>query len=170
MKSNRLIVFMACVVALSIGCQSPSAEQSWSKATEDMLVCSQLQRLLRCPLLAGQGGALKVMAIGEIKNDTTLVSNNNIEFMKAMIASKLTECGLVIISTVENGRASLSQGGQAIAPTLKLHGKLTQRDFRKEDGRMQREFTLELSIVDLASGIQMWTSKCTAGIVDGGKI
>ena len=34
---------------------------------------------------------------------------------------------------------------------------------------MQREFTLELSVIDLASGIQMWNSKCEAGIAEGVK-
>ena len=168
MKSSRLIVFVACVAALCIGCRSQLAEQSWSKATEDMLVRKQLQGLLRSPLLAEQRGALKVMAIGEIKNDTTLVGNDNIEFMKSAIASELTSSGMVMISTAGKGRASLPQGEKAVAPTIMLQGKLTQRDFRKEDGRMQREFTLDLSIVDLASGSQIWRSKSVAAIADGG--
>ena len=104
------------------------------------------------------------MAIGKIQNDTMSVGNDNIEFMKSQIASELTNSGLVMISTA-NGRAYSPQGEKAVAPTLMLHGRLVQRDFRREDGQKQREFTLVLSIVDLASGIQVWTGKSAVGIV-----
>ena len=170
MRINNLIFSAVCVAALCVGCQSQSAEQSWSKATEDVLVQQQLQKIVRCPVLLGGQGKRHVMAIGEIKNDTALVGNDNIEFMKSQIASELTNSGLVMIPTAGNGRTSLPQGEKAVGPTLMLQGKLTQRDFRKEDGRRQREFTLELSIVDLASGIRIWNGKSVAGIVDGGKI
>ena len=109
------------------------------------------------------------MAIGEIKNDTVLVSKDDIEFMKSEIASELTNSGVVMISTVGEGRNAPQKGRNAIAPTLKLFGKLTQRDSRNKDGGFQREFVLELSIVELASGIQIWKDKSSACIVVGGK-
>jgi len=155
MKINSLLVFTACLAALCVGCQSRLAEQSWSKDMETMLVQQQLEKIMRSQRLSGS--APHVMAIGEIKNDTTLVSNDNIEFMKAMIASELTNSGLVMISTNVGGAAK--RDGKVLAPSLVLYGKLIQRDFRKEDGRLQREFTLELSIVDLASGTHIWNGK-----------
>ena len=110
------------------------------------------------------------MAIGEIQNDTTLVGNDNIEFMKSQIASELTNCGVVMISTAENGRNAPPKGRNAIAPTLKLFGKLTQRDSRDKEGSLQHEFAFELSIVELASGRQIWSSKNVAVIRDNGRI
>lgn len=167
MKNKAMIFFAACVAALCVGCQSRPAGGAWSKATEDMLVFSQMSRILRCPLLFSEHGELHVMAIGEIQNDTTLIGNDNIEFMKAEIASELTNLGVVMISTAENGR---TQGGNAIAPTLKMYGKLTQRDFRDKEGRLQHEFAFELSIVELATGRRIWNGKSVACIVDDGKI
>ena len=170
MKHNSLIALIACIAVLCAGCRSAPVEGSWSKATEEMLVRQQLERIVRCPLLSLKQGKLHVMAIGEIKNDTTLVGNDNIEFMKAQIASALTNCGVVMISTAENGRNAPSKGRNAIAPTLKLSGKLTQRDSCDKEGCLQHEFALELSIVELASGRQIWSYKNVAVIRDNAKI
>lgn len=169
MRINNLIFSVVCVAALCVGCQSPPSGGAWSKATEDMLVSEQLRKLHRCPLFV-ERSTLHVMAIGEIKNDTALVSDDSIESMKATIASKLANSGVVMISMVGSGRVSLPQGEKAVAPTLMLHGKLTQRDFRKEDGRRHCEFTLELSIVELATGIRIWSNKSVVAILDNGEV
>ncbi len=170
MRINNLIFPAVCVAALCVGCQSAPAVGVWSKAMEDMLVQQQLQRIVQCPFLFLGQGRLHVMAIGEIQNDTALISNDNIEFMKAEIASELTNIGVVMISTAENGRASLSQGGKVIAPTLKLYGKLTQRDFRDKEGRLRHEFAFELSIVELATGVRRWSGKNVVVILDNGEV
>lgn len=165
---SSVILCATCVAALCVGCQSTTADGAWSKDLEDMLVQRQLQELVRSPFFSKRR-TLHVMAIGEIKNDTVLVSKDDIEFMKSEIASELTNSGVVMISTVGEGRTPLPHGEKAIAPTLRMYGKLTQRDSRRKDGGLQREFDLELSIVDLASGIQIWKGKSSAGIVVGGK-
>lgn len=170
MKHNSLVALIACIAALCVGCQTTPVEGPWSKATEEMLVHGQLERIVRCPLLFLEQGKMHVMAIGEIKNETTLVSNDNVEFMKATIASELTNLGVVMISTAENGRNAPPKGRNAIAPTLKLFGKLTQRDSRDKEGSLQHEFAFELSIVELASGRQIWSSKNVAVIRDNGRI
>ena len=165
---SNMILCATCVAFLFTGCRSAPTEGAWSKATEDVLVQQQLQKIVRCPVLFGGQGKRHVMAIGEIQNDTTLVGNDNIEFMKSQIASELTNCGVVMISTAENGRTSPPQAKNAITPTLKLNGKLTQRDSLMKDGRRQREFTLELSIVELASGKRIWHGKSVVcGVCDG---
>ena len=165
MKHNSLVALIACIAALCVGCQTTPVEGPWSKATEEMLVHEQLERIVRCPLLFLEQGKMHVMVIGEIKNDTTLVNNDNIEFMKSQIASKLTDSGMVMISTAENGRNTPPKGRNAIAPTLKLYGKLTQRDSRDKEGSLQHAFALELSIVELASGRRIWSFRNVVGIL-----
>ena len=167
---NNMILCATCVAVLFTGCRSASADRAWLKATEDELVHQQLQKILRCPFLFSTAGKLHVMAIGDIQNDTTLVGNDNIEFMKSQITSELTNCGVVMISTAGNGRTSPPQAKNAIAPTLKLHGKLTQRDSPMKDGRIRCEFTFELSIVDLANGNRIWYGKSVVGIVCDSRI
>ncbi len=168
MKINSVIVSAVCAAVLFAGCQSQSARQSWSKDVETALVHRQLERILRCPFLGGDGGKLKVMSIGEIENETTEVSNDNIEFMKSMIASELTNSGVVLISTAVGGAAA-ERAGKAVAPSLLLRGKLTQRDSADADGRRQCEFIFELSIADVASGKRLWTNRNVIDVRNDGK-
>lgn len=169
-SAHGIIVCAVCAAGLLVGCQSASIDGAWSKNMETQLVHQQLQKIVRCPFLFSEQGKLHVMAIGEIENNTTLVGNDNIEFMKAQIASKLTNSGVVMISTAENGRISPPHGGNAIAPTLKLNGKLTQRDSRDKEGRLQHEFALELSIIELATGVRRWSYRSVVAILDNGRI
>lgn len=165
--SNR-IAFVACASVLLAGCQSELPASAWSKATEDMLVRQQLQKLVLCPFFSGRRTS-HVMSIGDIKNDTTLVADDNIAFIKSQIVSELTNSGVVMVSTAKDGRIDPSNGGNAVAPTLRLYGKLIQRDSRNSNRDLQHEFILELSIVDLATGIRIWSNKSVAGILERGK-
>ena len=66
----------------------------------------------------------------------------------------------------EEGRGLvISPEGKVVAPTLTLYGKLTQRDSRDKEGRLKREFILELSIVEISTGSRIWNGKSVAGVL-----
>ena len=164
MKLNRLIVHVVYMAALVAGCQSAATDGAWSRATEDMLVQRQLEKIFKSQCLSAK--APQVMSIGKIKNDTFLVGNDNIQFMRSQIASALADSGLVMISTAFGGdgkEVSLPQDGKVIAPTLTLYGKLTQRDSREKDGKPLHEFILELSIVEISTSRRIWYGKSAVG-------
>ena len=166
MKFNGLIALITYFAALMAGCQSAATDGAWSKATEDMLVQRQLEKIFKSQCLSAK--APQVMSIGEIKNDTFLVGNDSIDSMKSKIVSGLANSRLVLISTAfgeGKGQSSSQQGGNAIAPTLTLYGKLTQRDSRDKEGRLRREFILELSIVEISTGRRIWNGKSMVGVL-----
>ena len=66
----------------------------------------------------------------------------------------------------EEGRGLvISPEGKVVAPTLTLYGKLTQRDSRDKEGRLKREFILELSIVEISTGSRIWNGKSVAVVL-----
>lgn len=158
MKNSVVIVSMVCMAVLCVGCHSTSAEPAVS--IDDAvagLVPPLVQNALASRCFASEKPP--VMAVGRIKNDTMMISGS-LDLIGSQMVEMFSDSGRVVISSAfaggRNEKDSLATSGQIAAPSLVLHGQLTQRTSRREDGGTQLEFTLALSIVDLASGSQLW--------------
>jgi len=151
----------ACLVAFCAGCRTNQAdERQFVKAMMVDFASSMVQKMMSCPCF--RGGKPPFMAMGQIRNDTSLVGLDDMATLTSLISKELADSGTVRI--LPSGE--FPTGGQK--PDLVLQGKLVQRDSLREDGRRQRDFTFELSIVDLASGMQVWRGKKVVGMLEDG--
>lgn len=167
MKNSVVIVSMVCMAVLCVGCHSTSAEPAVSIDDAVVgLVPPLVQNALASRCFASEKPP--VMAVGRIKNDTMMIRGGSLDLMGSQMVEMFSDSGRVVISSAfaggRNEKDSLATSGQIAAPSLVLHGKLTQRTSRREDGGTQLEFTLALSIVDLASGSQLWRGSRSACI------
>ena len=170
---SNVALCTTCVAVLCVGCQSTPAEPAVS--IDDAvagLVPPLVQEALASPCFAG--GKPPVMALGRLKNDTMSISGGSLGLMESQMAELFSESGRVVISSAFRGvpkeRIPIPTDMKQLAPSLVLHGKLTQRNSSQKDGRMQLEYFLELSIKDLATGNQMWHGRRSVEfLVDGKK-
>lgn len=156
---GKMVLCATCVAVLCVGCQSTPAESAVSIDDAVVGLVPQLvQEALASPCFAG--GKPPVMAVGHIKNDTMMIRGGSLDLMSSQMVEMFSNSGRVVFSSAfageRNEKDSLANSGQIVAPSLVLHGKLTQRTSRRKDGGTQLEFSLALSIVDLASGSQLW--------------
>ncbi len=169
---GNVVLCVTCVAVLCVGCQSKPAAPA--AAIDDAvvgLVSPLVQEALASPCFAG--GKPPVMALGQLKNDTMSIRGGSIDLMESQMVELFSESGRVVISSAFRGvtkeRIPVPTDTNLLAPSLVLHGKLTQRNSLKEDGRRQCEFFLTLSICDLATGNKLWQGQRSAGFLFDGK-
>ncbi len=172
MKINSLTAFALCVAALCVGCQSRSSEPAVS--IDDAvagLVPQLVQSALASPCFTG--GNRPVMALGRIQNDTMSIRGRTFDLMVAQIVELFSASGQVVISSAlgsaEDERIPVATDSKMLVPSLVLYGELAQRNSSREDGRMQREFYLALSIHELATGNQLWRGRRNVVFLVDGK-
>ena len=156
---SSVVLCATCVAVLCVGCQSTPAEPAVS--IDDAvagLVPQLVQEALASPCFAG--GKRPVMALGRLKNDTMSIRGGTLDLMELQMCKLFSESGRVVISSAFGGVPkegnSVSTDMKLQAPSLVLHGKLTQRTSSQKDGRRLCEYFLLLSIHDIAAGTQMW--------------
>lgn len=156
---SNMVLCATCVAVLCVGCQSTPTESAVSIDDAVVGLVPQLvQEALASPCFAG--GKRPVMALGRLKNDTMSIRGGTLDLMTSQIGELFSKSGRVVMSSafgdVSKEGISAPTDMKLLAPTLVLHGKLTQRNSSRQDGRIQREFFLMLSIHDLATGNQVW--------------
>ena len=153
MKIIRVIACAACLIADIVGCQSASNKRSISMYMEDSL--SRILPTLLESAVSDSGLTCKapfIMRQGRIKNETTSISNECVEKIASQFAAGLSSSGLVRFVPSDGSM----QDGRLLAPTAAWVGKLLQKDGTAKDGRSWHEFTLTISIVDIATGERLW--------------
>ena len=169
---SSVVLCATCVAALCVGCQSTPAESAVSIDDAVVGLVPQLvQEALASPCFAG--GKRPVMALGRLKNDTMSIRGGTLDLMESQMGELFFESGRVVISSAFRGVPKegipVPTDMKLLAPSLVLHGKLTQRSSSQKDGRMQLEYFLELSIHDIATGTQMWHGRRSVGFLVDGK-
>ena len=153
MKIVRVVAYAACVIAGVVGCQSASNKRSISMCMEDSMsriLPTLLESAVSDPALTRKDPF--IMRQGGIKNETTLISNECVEKLASQFAAGLSSSGLARFVPSD----SSVQGDRPLAPTAAWVGKLVQKDGTAKDGRSWHEFTLTISIVDIATGERLW--------------
>lgn len=165
MKLNNLKIIITCTAVLLAGCASSS--KIITPSVDDAvlgLAQTLVQRALGSPCLAGD--KRPVLAIGRIQNETMSIRGGSFEMMLSQITSMLIESGKVRVTSA-HGAVSDRQSprsDQLLAPSMVLQGKLVQRETLQE-GNRKCEFTLSLSIVDIASGQSLWRGDSSVGVL-----
>lgn len=155
---SSVVLCVTCMAVLCVGCQSTPAEPAVS--IDDAvagLVPPLVQEALASPCFAG--GRCPVMAVGRIQNDTMMIRGGSLEMIKSRIIEIFSDSGKVALMVAPD--KLLNKPSET--PSLVLYGRLVQKEASQKGGQKQLEFTLLLSIVDVASGVKVWDGERKVG-------
>ena len=119
-------------------------------------VCSQD----RIKLQAGANRA--VLIVEDVKNDTMSRGRDAEALAEALgqsLREELTNGGKVIVYNREAAQYATVK----VAPQYILRGRLTQRNMRQDDGDLQVEYNLNLTLIDLQTGLEFWQKRVHVG-------
>ena len=113
------------------------------------------------------GANRAVMIIENITNDTLSRGRDAGALAEALgqsLREELTNGGKVVVYNKEAAQFAKVR----IDPQYRLAGRLTERNLRQDNGDVQKEYNLNLTLVDLATGLEFWQKRVHVGkLVDG---
>ena len=119
-------------------------------------VCSQD----RIKLQAGANRA--VLIVEDVTNDTLSRGRDAGALAEALgqsLREELTNGGKVIVYNREAARYATVK----VEPQYILRGRLTQRNLHQDDGDLQVEYNLNLTLIDLQTGLEFWQKRVHVG-------
>ena len=108
------------------------------------------------------GANRAVLLVEDIKNDTLSRGRDAGALAEALgqsIREELTNGGKVIVYNKEAAQYATVR----VDPQYVLKGRLTQRNLRQDDGDMQIEYNLNLTLIDLQTGLEFWQKRVHVG-------
>lgn len=122
----------------------------------------------RVKLLPGSNRA--IMVVEDVTNDTTsrgIDAGALAEALGQSLREELTNSGKVIVYNKEVGQYATVK----VTPQYVLRGRLTQRSPRQDNGDMQVEYNLNLTMIDLQTGLEFWQKRVHVGkLVDANRL
>ena len=110
-----------------------------------------------------QAGANRAMLIVEdVTNDTLSRGRDAGPLAEALgqsLREELTNGGKVIVYNREVAQYATVK----IQPQYILRGRLSQRNVRQDDGDLQVEYNLNLTLIDLQTGLEFWQKRVHVG-------
>ena len=119
-------------------------------------VCSQD----RIKLQAGANRA--VLIVEDVTNDTLSRGRDAGALAEALgqsLREELTNGGKVVVYNKEAAQYATVK----VQPQYILRGRLTQRNLRQDDGDLQVEYNLNLTLIDLQTGLEFWQKRVHVG-------
>ena len=119
-------------------------------------VCSQD----RIKLQAGANRA--VMIVEDVKNDTLSRGRDAGALAEALgqsLREELTNGGKVVVYNKAAGQYATVK----VDPQYILRGSLTERNLRQDNGDFQKEYNLNLTLIELATGLEFWQKRVHVG-------
>ena len=119
-------------------------------------VCSQD----RIKLKAGANRA--VMIVENVVNDTLSRGRDAGALAEALgqsLREELTNGGKVVVYNKEVAQYATVK----VDPQYILRGRLTQRNLRQDDGDVQIEYNLNLTLIDIQTGLEFWQKRVHVG-------
>ena len=109
-----------------------------------------------------EGSNRAVLIVEEIVNDTLsrgASASVLAESLSMSLKEELMNSGKVVIYNKEAAAYAKVQ----IEPQYRLTGRLTERNLRQDNGDYQKEYNLNLTLVDLATGLEFWQKRIHVG-------
>ncbi|MBO7721103.1 MAG: hypothetical protein J6T01_01710 [Kiritimatiellae bacterium] len=167
------IPVLALAVAGVFGCTTPTRRyaEGETRATvagfseEDIndTVSRAKQSVLSLDRIKLQPGANRaVMIIEDVTNDTLSRGRDAGALAEAIgqsLREELTNCGKVIVYNKEAGQYATVK----VTPQYRLAGRITERNLRMDNGDYQKEYNLNLTLVELATGLEFWQKRIHVG-------
>ena len=154
--------------AIGMGLDSRDFDQAASKVVKDMLRSGALDK--------PQGGRY-VVVMSRVSNDTmqridtdqliknirvALLNSGKVVFTTAIVNSaKGAEDNMSmqvrqLRASQEFNQANVAKPGQMVAPELSLSGKFLQNNNRLGDGSQRVDYSFQLTLTDLRTGLAFW--------------
>ena len=109
-----------------------------------------------------EGSNRAVLIVEPVVNDTLSRGRDAgalAESISMSLKEELMNSGKVVIYNKEAGAYAKVQ----IEPQYRLTGRLTERNLRQDNGDYQKEYNLNLTLVDLATGLEFWQKRIHVG-------
>lgn len=152
--------------AIGMGLDSRDFESAAAKTVQDMLESGAVSK---------PAGGRYVLAISRVTNDTMqridtdlLVKRIRVELLRSGKVVTTTAVGLdgpedpmamrsrQLRGSGEFSQANVARRGQMVAPELSLSGKLLQTNNRLSDGSQRVDYSFQLTLTDLRTGLGLW--------------
>ena len=104
---------------------------------------------------APEGSQRAVVIVENVVNDTNSRGRDSealAEGLGLSLREQLTDCGKIIVYNKEAAQYATVK----VTPQYTLYGRLTQRNLRQDNSDIQIEYSLNLQLVDLATGLEFW--------------
>ena len=170
MKISNFLAMASCcaAVALATGCATTThyvpqggtvaAVGGFSQDDVDYTVSQAVQSLLAQGRLMSTDGSRKVVVVENVVNDTLSRGSQSdalAELLGLSLRENLTNSGKIIVF---NKRAA-QYATVKVDPQFSLLGRLTQRNLRQDNGDIQIEYSLNLQLIELATGLEFWQKR-----------
>lgn len=147
-----------------------------------------VQSMLAAPALNKPGGGRSVVVISRVTNDT--MQRIDTDLLVKKIRVDLLNSGRFVITTAvgldapedpmamqarqlrgsaEFNQAHVARPGQMIAPDLSLSGKIVQLNRRLGDGSQRIDYSFQLSVTEIRSGLALWEGESPISKLTSGK-
>lgn len=131
---------------------------AFSQDDVDYCISQAVQSILSQGRLSSADGSRRVLVVENVVNDTLSRGSQSDALAEALglsLRENLTNSGKVVVF---NKRAA-QYATVRVDPQFTLHGRLTQRNLRQDDGDVQIEYSLNLQLVELATGLEFWQKR-----------
>lgn len=170
MNLSKMLAIAACCAAsaLMTGCATPThyvpqggtvaAVGGFSQDDIDYTVSQAVQSMLAQGRLRSEDGSRKVVVVENVVDDTLsrgAQSDALAEALGLSLRENLTNSGKILVFN----KSVAQYATVRVDPQLTLHGRLTQRNLRQDNGDIQVEYSLNLQLVDLATGLEFWQKR-----------
>ncbi len=171
MNLSKMLAIAACCAApvlMMTGCATPThyvpqggtvaAVGGFSQDDIDYTVSQAVQSMLAQGRLRSEDGSRKVVVVENVVDDTLsrgAQSDALAEALGLSLRENLTNSGKILVFNKNVAQYATVR----VDPQLTLHGRLTQRNLRQDNGDIQVEYSLNLQLVDLATGLEFWQKR-----------
>jgi len=126
-------------------------------------VSRALQSVISQDRIKLQAGANRaVMIVEDVVADTTSRGREASGLANSIgqsLREELTNGGKVVVYNKEVGQYAKVR----VEPQYILRGRLTERNLRTDDGDYQREYNLNLTLIEIATGLEFWQKRIHVG-------
>lgn len=162
-----LVVFAAVLMLCSCTTQTAyipegaraQAVAGFSQDDIDDTVYRAVESLLSLDRIkAPEGSSRAIVVVENVKNDTSSRGRDAealAEGLGLSLREELTNCGKIVVYNKEAAQYATVK----VTPQYVLNGRLTQRNLRQDNSDIQIEYSLNLQLIDLATGLEFWQKR-----------
>ena len=135
------------VVQTVAGFSQDDIEYTASLAVESLLTLDRIK--------APEGAQRAIVVVENVVNDTNSRGRDAealAEGLGLTLREQLTDCGKIVVFNKE----AAQYASVKVTPQYSLNGRLTQRNLRQDNSDVQIEYSLNLQLIDLATGLEFW--------------
>lgn len=170
---NIVIPALAFALVAAAGCTTQTRRfvanetrqtvSGFSEEDIDDTVSRAVQNILALDRIKVADGANRaVVIVDDVTNDTNGRGRDAGALAEALgqsLREELTNSRKVVVFNKE----AAAYATVKVAPQYILRGRLTERNMRQDNGDVQKEYNLNLTFIELATGLEFWQKRVHVG-------